>query len=74
MLLSSVQAVKDLDRFAAPAGDKVTAMDSEAAVKARNELIEIQSRLEALQKLQSKLNHMDGQVVLSSGAAACPSI
>jgi len=31
-------------------------------VKARNELIEIQSRLEALQKLQSKLNHMDGQV------------
>ena len=66
MLLISRQAVRDLDRFAAPSGDKVTVMDSEAAVKARNELIEIQSRLEALQKLQSKLNHMDGQVALCS--------
>jgi len=43
-------------------GDKVTVMENQAAIKARNELVEIQARLEALQVLQSKLNKMDGQV------------
>lgn len=59
------QAVRDLDRFVPrEPRDRVVVPDvqSEAALKARNELMDIQKRLEALQQLQSKLNQMDGQV------------
>ena len=44
----------------------VPEVNSDAAVKARQELMDIQKRLEALQHLQSKLNHMDGQATPNS--------
>eukprot|EP00658_Telonema_sp_P-2_P030378 TRINITY_DN2294_c0_g1_i3.p1 TRINITY_DN2294_c0_g1~~TRINITY_DN2294_c0_g1_i3.p1 ORF type:complete len:694 (-),score=222.63 TRINITY_DN2294_c0_g1_i3:401-2482(-) len=77
------QDVRDLDRFEPPARaprDRVVVPEvhSEAALKARNELLDIQKRLEALQQLQSKLSHIDGQVEElvpgDEGAAPDPSI
>lgn len=69
------QAVRALDQFhPKPSKDVVSSpeVQSEAAVKARNELLDIQKRLEALQALQSKLNHMDGQVEALAPTQAAP--
>eukprot|EP00656_Telonema_subtile_P024156 TRINITY_DN2607_c0_g1_i1.p1 TRINITY_DN2607_c0_g1~~TRINITY_DN2607_c0_g1_i1.p1 ORF type:complete len:662 (-),score=252.36 TRINITY_DN2607_c0_g1_i1:460-2445(-) len=68
------QAVRALDQFVpGPKELEGAEVQSQAALKARNELLDIQKRLEALQELQSKLNHMDGQVeALAPVAPAAP--